>query len=103
LKLDAYYDEVWADLGKIIVKDGLVSKAIPYLTHAYKITGDIPGINYLLASFYLHTGSTEKAFRHLSIAVDLDKDLFRDFEEIFPNKLFTRKIRRLLDENSLLD
>ena len=103
LKLDAYYDEVWADLGKIIIKDKLVSKAIPYLTHAYKITGDIPGINYLLSSFYLHTGSPDRAFKHLSIAVNLDKDLFRDFEEIFPGKLFTRKIRRLLDENSLLD
>ena len=53
-------------LGKIILKEGLVSKALPYLTHAYKITGDIPGINYLLASFYLHAGSSDKAFRHFS-------------------------------------
>ena len=43
-------------LEQIILKDGLVSKALPYLEHAYKITGDVPGINYLLASFYLHAG-----------------------------------------------
>jgi hypothetical protein len=43
-------------------------KALPYLEHAYKVTGDVPGINYLLASFYLHAGNNEKAFRHLSIA-----------------------------------
>jgi tetratricopeptide (TPR) repeat protein len=101
LKLDAYYDEVWVDLGKMILSDGLVAKALPYLTHAYKITGDIPGINYLLASFYLQTGSSEKAYRHLSLALTLDKDLFKDFEEIFPGKLLTRKIKKLLSENFL--
>ena len=51
LKLDAYYDEVWADLGKIIINENLVSKALPYLEHAYKITGDIPGINLPLVVF----------------------------------------------------
>ena len=102
LKLDGYYDEVWVDLGNIILKDGLVLKAIPYLVHAYKITGDIPGINYLLASFYIHTGSGEKAFRHLSLAINMDRELFKEFEDIFSNKLFTRKIRKLLDENGLL-
>jgi tetratricopeptide (TPR) repeat protein len=101
LKLDAYYDEVWADLGIIILKDGLASKALPYLEHAYKITGDLPGINYLLASFYLHTGNNEKSFRHLSIALNLDKEMFSDFEGIFPEKLLNRKIRKLLQENNL--
>jgi hypothetical protein len=71
-------------------------KAIPYLEHAYKITGDVPGINYLLASFYLHAGSHEKAFKHLSLAYNTDKDLFIDFEEIFPHELFTKKIKKLL-------
>ena len=70
--------------------------------NAYKITGDIPGINYLLSSFYLHAGSIEKALRHLSLAVNMDKEVFKDFKDIFPNKLFTRKIRKLLDENGLL-
>ncbi len=96
LKLDAYYDEVWADLGKIILKDDLVLKALSYLEHAYKVTGDVPGINFLLASFYLHTGSGDKAFRHLSLAIDLDGELFKEFKDIFPEKLLTKKIKRLL-------
>jgi tetratricopeptide (TPR) repeat protein len=102
LKLDSYYDEVWADLGTIILKDGLYLKALPYLEHAYKVTGDVPGINYLLASFYLHSGNTDKAFRHLSIAINLDKELFKEFEEIFPRDIFTRKIKKLLDSNNLI-
>jgi len=96
LKLDAYYDEIWADLGKIILKENLLLKALPYLEHAYKITGDVPGINYLLASFYLHTGSHEKAFKHLSLAYNMDKELFMDFEDIFQHDLFTRKIKKLI-------
>jgi tetratricopeptide (TPR) repeat protein len=103
LKLDVYYDEVWADLGNIILKDGLSVKALPYLEHAYKVTGDVPGINYLLALCYLHTGRAEKAFRHLSLAVNRDKDLFREFEDIFPHKLFTRKIKKLLEGYNLID
>jgi tetratricopeptide (TPR) repeat protein len=102
LKLDSYYDEVWVDLGKMILREKLFSRALPYLEHAYKVTGDVPGINYLLASFYLHAGNTEKAYRHLSIAINLDKALFEDFEVIFPNDLFTRKIRKLLDSNNLI-
>jgi tetratricopeptide (TPR) repeat protein len=102
LKLDSYYDEVWADLGSIILKDGLAVKALPYLEHAYKVTGDVPGINYLLSSFYLNTGNTEKAYRHLSTALNLDKELFSEFEDIFPPKLFTRKIKKLLESNDLI-
>ena len=102
LKLDSYYDEVWADLGTIILKDGLYLKALPYLEHAYKVTGDVPGINYLLASFYLHSGNTDKAFRHLSIAITLDKELFHDFEDIFPSRKYTRKIKKLLESNNLI-
>ena len=99
LKLDAYYDEVWVDLGRIIIRDSLVARALPYLLHAYKITGDIPGINYLLASFYLHLEAPEKAFRHLSAALNIDRELFREFEDIFPSELLTRKIKKLLAES----
>jgi tetratricopeptide (TPR) repeat protein len=102
LKLDSYYDEVWADLGTIILKDELTSKALPYLEHAYKVTGDVPGINYLLASLYLHSGSAEKAYRHLSIALNLDKELLTEFEDIFPSRLFSRKIKKLLESYNLL-
>jgi hypothetical protein len=78
----------------------LVQKSLPYLVHAYKVTGDVPGINYLLSSFYLHVGAFEKAFRHLSNAIGLDRTLYSDFEELFPGKLITRKMKKLLDETS---
>ena len=38
-----------------------------------------------------------------ALAVNLDKELYKDFDEIFPARLLTRKMRRLLDENALLD
>jgi tetratricopeptide (TPR) repeat protein len=101
LKLDAYYTDVWCDLGVMILKEGYLEKALPYLEKAYKIIGDIPGINFLLASYYLHTGAPEKGYRHLSLALDVDKDLFKDFEEIFPKKIVTRKIRKLLDSYNI--
>jgi tetratricopeptide (TPR) repeat protein len=101
LKLDAYYDEIWIDLGKIVLKEELVHKAIPYMEHAYKVTGDIPGINYLLSSFYLLTGNSDKAFKHLALAINADKDLFADFEDIFQPELFTRKIKKLLKDQGL--
>jgi tetratricopeptide (TPR) repeat protein len=103
LKIDAYYDEIWIDLGKILIKEELILKAIPYLEHAYKITGDIPGINYLLASFYLYAGNSEKSFRHLSLAFNMDKDLFNDFEDIYPKELYTRKIKKLIKNSGLTE
>ena len=102
LKLDAYYEDVWVDLGKIILKENLTSKAINYLEHAYKVTGNLPGINYLLASFYLQTGDRENAFRHLSLAIEVDKDLYKEFKDMFPRSLFSRKITRLLEGNHLI-
>jgi tetratricopeptide (TPR) repeat protein len=101
LKLDAYYDEVWADLGKIIIRDKLIDRAIPYLEHAYKITGDIPGINLLLSSFYLHKGYSEKSYRHLTLALEVDNEVIKEFKDIFPAELLTRKIKKLLHENNL--
>jgi len=101
LKLDAYYNEVWTDLGRMILYDGFVPKALPYLEKAYKIIGDIPGINYLLASFYMHSGSMDKACRHLLLALDIDKELFKDFHDIFPVHIFNRKIKKLLESYNL--
>jgi tetratricopeptide (TPR) repeat protein len=102
LKLDAYYDEVWCDLGKIIQKENFTSKAIPYLEHAYKVTGDVPGINYLLASFYLRSGNHENAYKHLSLAVEMDRELFKDFVDMFPTNLMSNKITRFLEKNNLI-
>jgi tetratricopeptide (TPR) repeat protein len=102
LKLDVYYNEVWTDLGRIILYDGFTHKALPYLEKAYKVIGDVPGINYLLASFYLHFGYSEKAYRHLLLALDVDKELFRDFHDIYPKHLLNRKIKKLLENYNLL-
>ncbi len=102
LKLDVYYNEVWTDLGRIILYDGLTHKALPYLEKAYKVIGDVPGINYLLASFHLHFGYSEKAYRHLLLALDVDKELFRDFHDIYPKHLLNRKIKKLLENYNLL-
>ncbi len=101
LKLDIYYNEVWTDIGKMIIFDGFVSKALPYFVKAYKIIGDVPGINYLLASFYLHSGSADMAYRHLSAALEADKSLYRDFHDIYPAHLFSRKIKKLLESFNL--
>jgi tetratricopeptide (TPR) repeat protein len=102
LKIDIYYDDVWIDLGKMLLKENLTGKAIPYLEHAYKVTGDVPGINYIMASLYLHAGSADKAFKHFSLAIDIDKDIYREYSELFPHELFSRKITRLLKSNGLI-
>jgi tetratricopeptide (TPR) repeat protein len=102
LRLDAYYNEVWVDMGLIILNEKYGFRAIPYLEQAIKITGDVPGINYLLASFYLHYGKREKAYSQINIALETDKDLFREFSDIFPFSLLTGKIRKLLEKYDLL-
>jgi tetratricopeptide (TPR) repeat protein len=102
LKLDAYYGEVWSDLGMIIIRENLASRVILYFEHAYKVIGDVPGINYLLASFYLRTDSPEKALIHLKLAVETDKDLYREFIDFFPSCLLTSGIIRLLEKNDLI-
>jgi tetratricopeptide (TPR) repeat protein len=102
LKLDAYYDEVWCEIGKVVIVEGIISKAIPYLQHAYKVTGDVPGINYLLALLYLISGNNDKSFHHLSRAIESDKELFAEFRTIFPENIRKGKIRRLLEKNNLI-
>ncbi|NLV19293.1 MAG: tetratricopeptide repeat protein [Bacteroidetes bacterium] len=102
LKIDIYCDEVWSVLGGIILKENLASKAIPYLEHAYQITGNIPGINYLLASFYLHGKNTEKVSRHLVLALEAGRDLFSEYSDLFPEKLKTKPIKKLLSNYGLI-
>jgi tetratricopeptide (TPR) repeat protein len=102
LKLDIYYDDVWIDLGKFLLREKLLSRSVHYLEHAYKVTGDVPGINYVLSSLYLHLGDTERSYKHLVIAVDLDRELFQDFEALFPHELFSRKIAKFLKAGHLI-
>jgi tetratricopeptide (TPR) repeat protein len=102
IKLDGYYNEVWADLGMIIFEQKFTVKAIPYLEQALKITGDVPGINYLLAMCYLHAGKNEKAYYQLSIALETDPELFNDFKAYLPRRITGVKITRLLETHGLL-
>jgi tetratricopeptide (TPR) repeat protein len=102
LKIDAYYDEVWIELGKIIHADGFTAKAVPYLQKAYKVTGDVPGINYLLAAFCLRLADNEKAYFHLSKAIENNIELFSEFMGIFPEKIHNKKVKNLLEKNNLI-
>jgi tetratricopeptide (TPR) repeat protein len=99
LKLDAFFADVWVELGKILFAEKLVERALPYLEKAYKITGDVPGINYILAAFYLRIRKREKAFEHLVIAVELDKEIYQDFSIFFPEKMLSKKMKEFLKEN----
>lgn len=101
LKIDVYYNEVWSDLGRIILNEGYIKRALPYLEKAYKIIGDIPGINYLLGAFHCHLGNTDKAFRHISLALSSEKEAFYEFRDIFPVKIHNRKIKRLFEEYNI--
>ena len=98
LKLDPFYDEVWIELGRVIINDGFAMKTVRYLEQAYRITGDVPGLSYLLSSCYLHSKNIDKAIQYLSRGIDLDKDLFADFAELFPAELMTKKIRKFLEQ-----
>lgn len=102
LKLDAYYNEVWADMGLIIMNDDLTAKAIPWLEKAVRVIGDVPGINYLMAAFYLRAGRKEDAYYKLAIALETDENLFRDFSHLFPADLMTGKMETLLNKSGLI-
>ncbi len=98
LKLDAYYSEVWVDIGMILVNESFSGKAIQYLEQASRITGDVPGINYLLASFYLRKGVTDKAYAVLCDALETDAELYNDFSKLFPDEILQPKIVKLLSK-----
>jgi tetratricopeptide (TPR) repeat protein len=101
LKIDIYYDEVWIDMCKIMLKENLTDKAIHYLEHSYKVTGDVPGINYIMASLYLHSGNIDKACKHLTLAAEIDKDIFTDYSALFPEDLLTKKILKIIRSHNL--
>ena len=102
LKLDAYYSDIWSDLGRVIIKEGLELKALPYFELAYKVIGDVPGINYLLAALFLNTGNSDKAYKHLAAALSVEKDIYQDFRELMPQKKINRKIKKLLESYDLV-
>jgi hypothetical protein len=59
--------------------------------------GDVPGINYLLASLYLHLNIHDKAYKHFSSAVNIEKQAFDEFIDLFPSETMTKKMKKLID------
>jgi tetratricopeptide (TPR) repeat protein len=100
LKLDPFFSDVWLDLGKLLLDDGFIPRALPYIKKAYKIIGDVPGINYLLASFYFHSGKEGPGYFHLVKAVDMDKDLFNEFRVLFPESFKYAKFKKILRKSN---
>ena len=56
----------------------------------------MPGINYLLSSFYLHTGNSEKAYRHLSLALNLIKNCSLNLKIFFPSNFSQGRLKNFL-------
>jgi len=96
LKIDPYYHESWYEFGKIIIEEKLITKTLPLFKRAYKIIGDLPGINYLMAAFYFHSGNNESAIVHLKKALELDNEMFKKFINFFPEYIDNKTLRNLL-------
>ena len=98
LKLNAYYNEIWSDMGRIIFNEDVVTKAVPYLEKAHKIMGDVPGINYLLASLYTHLDVEDKAHKHFLSAINTERELLIEFLDLFPAAM-QREIKKFHKKN----
>jgi len=102
LRLDSYFGTVWADFGRILIEERLVDKAIPYLQQALKVSGDIPGVYYLLASFFNYSGNEEMTLKYLSHAVDIDKESYLEFNDFFPNETTSKRVIGFIKKNKLI-
>ncbi len=100
LRIDPYYDEVWLEIIKIIFKNNAIDKALQFLVKAHKITGDVPGINYILGALYLHNGLEEDAWYALGRALSADKSMLPDYSEFYPEEMLSPRIQELIKENS---
>ena len=97
LKLDPFYDMVWKDMGRLIISEGLYFKVLPLLEKALKVTGDVHGLRYVLASSYLYCGEQDRCYQHLSKAILLSDDSLGDFKELFPEHLLNENLKQLLN------
>ncbi|MDX9928606.1 MAG: tetratricopeptide repeat protein [Bacteroidales bacterium] len=96
LKIDPFFDEAWIDMANIIHETGTASKIVPILEKAYRITGDVPGLNYLLAACHLAAGKTADAYKDLLRATSVDREFARDFLFLYPDELLSDEIRSLM-------
>lgn len=96
LRLDPFYDQVWNDLGKLVISEGLYFRVIPMLEKALKVTGDVHGLRFILASSYLYSGESDKCYHHLSKAFVLSENSFATFRDLFPGHLLSEDLKQLL-------
>ncbi len=97
LKLDPFYDNVWVDMGHLIITEGLYFKVLPLLLKALKVTGDVHGLRYVIASSYLYCGEVDKCYYHLSKAMLLSDNSLKDFRKLFPEHLLNENLKQLLN------
>jgi hypothetical protein len=48
-----------------------------------------------MASLYLHTGDVEKACHHLTLAAEIDSEVFSEYSALFPDELLSKKIQKV--------
>jgi tetratricopeptide (TPR) repeat protein len=95
INLDGYYDEAWIETGIIIMMTGAYRGALRILRKSRQVCGDLPGIHFLLASSYLHTGQLTEASKALIKAWRLDSDLMDDYAVLLPEEKLTSSMKRL--------
>lgn len=98
LKIDPFYDNVWNDMGQLIISEGLYFKVIPMLEKALKVTGDVHGLRYVIASSYLYCGELDKCYYHLSKAMLLSDNSIKSFKDLFPDHLLNDNLKQLLKQ-----
>jgi predicted Zn-dependent protease len=77
---------------------GAYTAAIRLLKKIKRISGDLPGIYFLLASAYLHSGKKTEARKALTVAAMLDDELFEDYAIILPEEMLTPAMKRLFSK-----
>lgn len=96
LKIDPFFYEAWIDMATIIHETNIASKLVNILEKAARISGDIPGLNYLLAYSHLVSGQPGKAYIDLIHATATDKEIAEDFLFLYPEELLTDPIKKLI-------
>ena len=79
---------------------GTYSGAIRILRKVKQISGDLPGLYFLLASSYLHTGNLNEATRALFRASRIDSDLLEEYAVLLPEEKLTQAMKRLFRKTS---
>jgi len=78
-----------------VMMTGAYKGAIRILKKARRISGDLPGIYFLLASAFLHTGNLTDAARALIKASRLDNELLEEYAVLLPEDKLTNAMKRL--------